>query len=244
MGEYFNNKKLGTCEHLMYVSRNQIIERHNKFSNEVNQNKGNLRSLKDYLDLKCNFIYRFPYKNELNAKWEDEPDNRVFSLSVDDDIVGISHSEIIQTQINGKTYNLPFCPASKEAHELGIVKINHWGVEISIYGEKYTEDNPDGYTLFECVACGEVFALDKKEALYIKEVLNKRGKAYEASCIKYKNSKELIYIAKELAKYATEIDKDEDRFVYTYQDALTWIKKMEEDEDKDFTLEELKEMLS
>lgn len=244
MGEYFNNKKLGTCEHLMYVSRNQIINRYNAFPKEVNQNKGNLPTLKDYFNLEYHFIYRFPFKEELNSNWEDEFDDREFSFTVNPDIVEIPHSNIIQTQICGKTYNLPFCPASKEAEALGVRKISHWGVTISIFGEKYTEDNPNGYTLFKCAACDHIFAIDKKESLYVKEQLEKMGYSYEASCIKYRNSKKLISIAKGLAEYATELDKDIDGLTYTYKDALTFIKKQEDYEARDLTLEELKDILS
>lgn len=175
MCEIFNNKVLGTCNHLDTVSRNQIINRIKACPNEVNQNKGNLYKLSNYLDLKCHWLYRFPYKEELNNSWEDDNSFEGISFSVDTDLVEIPHREIIQTTIKGKVYNIPFCPASKKAEELGVRKINHYGVTISIFGERYTEDNPNGYTLFECKTCGESFAVDKKEALYIKERLKDRG---------------------------------------------------------------------
>ncbi|HBJ1652473.1 hypothetical protein HYH38_16460 [Clostridium botulinum] len=241
MCEIFNNKVLGTCQHLNTVSRNQIINRIRAFPNEVNQNKGNLYRLSKYLDLKCHWLYRFPYKQELNNSWEDDNTFEGISFSVDPDFVEIPHRDIVQTEIGGNTYNIPFCPASKKAAELGVRKINHWGVTISIFGERYTEDNPDGYTLFECKTCEEIFSLDRKEALYIKERLNSMGYSYEADCIKYRNSEELISKAREICEYANSIDNE--GLTYSFQDALTYIKEQEDDENRDIPLEELKDTL-
>lgn len=240
MSEVFNNKYLGCCQALLSVSKREIVERKKLFPNEINQNEGNLNSLTDYLNLNCEFIYRFPYKEELNDKWEDEHDNHEVRISVDPDIVDIPHKNIIQTTIEGKTYNLPFCPANKNA--TGVKKINHWKTDIRIYGERYTPIAPNGYTLFECVTCGCVFALNRTEAIYIRKLLHHMGLIYESNLIKYKVSNELSMKAKELQNFANSIDNE--GLSYTYEETLSYIQRLEDKEDSDISLEDLKEILT
>ncbi|UYZ38971.1 hypothetical protein OD350_29220 (plasmid) [Clostridium beijerinckii] len=242
MGEYFNNKKLGTGRQLMDVSRNQLINEI-KFLKDTKQCNTNYRTLENYLDLKLNFIFRFPYEEELNNSWDEDNLVKDFSFSVNPEFVEIPHNENTLADICGDTYKLPFCPLSKKAKELGVVKRNDSNISITIFGEEYSEDNPDGFTLFTCTTCEKIFCIDKKESLYVKKLLNKMGYSYIASCIKYKNSEEMISMAKELSEYATKLDINRDSLTYTYQDALKFIKIQEEEDDRNLTLDELKEIL-
>ena len=60
MGEYFNGHKLGTCDHLMYVTRDELEYFREEYGMQRNQSAGSLPFIKDYLDLNCGWIYRFP----------------------------------------------------------------------------------------------------------------------------------------------------------------------------------------
>ncbi|WP_315069202.1 hypothetical protein [uncultured Clostridium sp.] len=240
MGEYFNNKKLGTDNHLMDVSRNHLINRIKEYPNEVNQNKDNPRSLQEYLDLSSNYIYRFPYKEELDLKWDEETKVKDLTFEVDPNKVDIPHRDRSHAEINGKVYNLPFCPHSKKAEKLDVRKINHKLVDITIFGDAYDIDNPGGYTLFMCTLCEKIFYIGKEESIYIKEVLRQMGYLHEANCINYKNSPELISKSKELTEYVKLIDRD--GLEYDYQGALGLIKLMEEEDEKELTIDELKDI--
>lgn len=242
MSEIFNGKYLGICESLLYVSREEIENRIKNYPGEVNSCAGSLRTLKDYLNLECGFIYRFPYKEELNDIWDEEHKEHEIVISVDPQIVKISHSNFIQTEINGQTYNLPFCPASEKAEKLGVKKINQWLINIKVYGQKYTVTDPEGYTLFECAACGSVFALDRSKTLYIRKRLKENGMEYEANLIKYKTSDILCNKSKQLQSYANKIDNE--GLIYSYKDTLSFIKSLEDEEDRDIPIEELEEYLS
>lgn len=190
MAEIFNGVKLGTCEHLMYVSRKEIEKKVSENYGLLNKSEGNLVNLKDYLDLECNWIYRFPFEDELNSKWENINTRyeRTFKITgIDPSKIAIPHNNFIQTSINGKTYNLPFCPVSEDAEKLGVKKINHWGIDVNIVGERYNKENPNGYTLLECSSCGKWFVLDEEEAEYLIERLKSKGYEYEANLIKFKN---------------------------------------------------------
>ncbi|WP_321835628.1 hypothetical protein [Clostridium butyricum] len=241
MAEIFNGKYLGCCESLSSVSRRELINRVRDYPHEVNMNKGNLNLLTDYLNLAYQFIYRFPYKEELNDRWESEHENHDVILSVDPDIVGIPHKNFIQTTINGRVFNLPFCPSNIECAKIGVKKINHWKTDIRIYGEKYTQVAPNGYTLFECLTCGSVFSLNRSETIYIRKLLHHMGLTYEANLIKYKVTDELSIKAKELQEFANNIDNE--GLTYTYEDSLLYIQQLEDKDDRDFSIDELKEIL-
>lgn len=241
MSEIFNGKYLGMCQSLLYVSREEIENRIEDYPSEVNSCEGNLRTLKDYLNLKSEFIYRFPYKEELNDNWDEEHKQHEIMISVDPEIIKIPHKNFIQTEIMGRTYNLPFCPASEEAEKLGVKKINHRAIDIKVFGQRYTETDPEGYTLFECVACGSLFALDRSEALYIRNKLIERGMSYEAKFIRYRTSDKLSLKAKQLQEYANSIDPE--GLTYSYKETLNFIKFAEDEKDRDISIEEFKEIL-
>ena len=241
MAEVFNNKHLGCCESLLNVSRDDILKRLKQCPWEVNKCIGNLETLNDYLKLEYEFIYRFPYKEDLKDEWDTDHEFHDVVISVDPDVVKIPHYDFIQTTIKGQTYNLPFCPENEDSEKMGVVKINHYFVPIRIYGERYTKKNPLGYTLFQCVACEKLFALERGEALYIRKLLNNIGNGYEASLIKYKVTEELSEKVKQLQEYVNSLDNE--GLTYSYEDTLKYILSREDEENRDIPIEELKEYL-
>ena len=67
------------------------------------------------------------------------------------------------------------------------------------------------------------------------------GLVYESKLIKYKVSDELSIKAKELQNFANSIDNE--GLTYTYEQTLSYIQRLEDEEDRDIPLEELKEIL-
>lgn len=195
MGEYFKGKKLGTCEHLMYVTRKEILDRVNQYPNEKNTNAGNLDYLRDYLDLSSNFIYRFEFEDESMDSWDKEREAfKTIVLDIESDRVEVPHRDFHQMHLdNGECYNVPFCFYSDKAKEFGIKKISSPNrIKIEIVGERYREDCPDGYTLLKCNCCGEMFSLSEDESEYISEQLRFSGYNFEADKIKPRIKREKI----------------------------------------------------
>lgn len=189
MGEYFKSKKLGTCDNLMYVTRKEIEERVSKYPNEINDNNGSLPYLKDYLNLDSNFMYRFEFKDELDMSWdEDREPFKSITIDIDKRKVAVPHRDFHQRHLdNGECFNLPFCFYSDKAFEMGIKKISSPGnIKVDIIGERYTNDNPNGYTILKCNCCGEMFALSEDECVEVVRALKLEGYDYEASLIKPK----------------------------------------------------------
>lgn len=238
----FNGKYLGSCESLLNVSREEIIKRVKEHPGEINTCKGNLPTLEDYLKLDNEFVYRFPYEEEVNDTWEEGHKEHNVLISVDPNIIKIPHKNMIQTSVKGKTYTLPFCPASDKAYKPGVKTNNHCNVYIKIYGQKYTPISPTGYTLFECVACGAIFALNRKETLYIRDILSKKGFKYEAEQINYPITDDLSLKAKLLTDYANE--NDDEGIIYSYEDSLKYILSLEDEEDRDIPIDEIIDYLS
>jgi hypothetical protein len=167
MGEYvkvkrLGNVKLGTCNHLMYITKK-----------EVEQLLG-VNSV--YNQLKHGFIYRWDNTNTIRS-WEDisncEPfQYKSFTVSNVDELE-IEHNNTVQMTISSNNdfksvANLPFCLYSNKAKDLGVKLINHYGFKFNIIGDKYSEQYPNGITILACSCCGTWFSINKKELDYIK----------------------------------------------------------------------------
>ena len=207
MGEYFKEKKLGTCEHLMYVTRKEIENRVQQHPMEKNTDSGSLKYLKDYLNLDFNFLYRYEFEDELNKKWDEDRDPfKTIVFEVDSKKVEVPHRDFKQVTLdNGECYNVPFCFYSDKAKELGIKKVSSPDkIKIAIVGERYTKNNPQGYTVFKCACCNEMFSLSEDEVPFVENVLRLEGYAFESTKIKarYKRKK----ISKE--EFITKVVKD------------------------------------
>lgn len=191
MGEYFQQGryevKFGTCEHLMYVRRDEL-ERATESGDIENEASGNLGHMSDYLRLSCNYIYRFPVASEDGQTWQDANGRQPFDyieIDVDNTVVNICHSgNVIHKGIDGILFNLPYCPYSMTAKEAGFRPINFYKTRIKIVGERYNVGNPNGYTLFECALCGAWFPCDEEELPHIQEALRRAGYTVEAERIK------------------------------------------------------------
>lgn len=184
MGDYFEGHKLGTCSHLMFITREEIV----KFSGAQAPVPKN--ELSKYLDLKSEFLYRFPRKND-QAFMLREIDSRepfdYLKVPVPRDFE-LLHSDFAQVHMSvvggGKAVvNMPFCPLSQKAADAGFRPINFWP-EVQIKGQRYTEDHPNGVTVFSCPFCGQNFYCDEEECDVIREALVQRGMAWEAEQIK------------------------------------------------------------
>ena len=203
MGEYYNGVKLGTCDHLMYITRKEVeyhaAKEDLKFA--TNQSAGNLLKLSDYLGLTSNFAYRFP-REDLQTNFDcigsREPfDYLHFDYEPILEVWGdIMHNDFEQVTIKstqgetGSTYNLPFCIASDKGrtlfNALGAKKLGNQSIIVNIIGERYNEDNPDGYTVFGCAECGEWFAITEGELPEYKAQIEAQcGKKY-AELIKHR----------------------------------------------------------
>lgn len=187
MGEYFKGRKLGTCDHLMYVTRKEIERRVELYPHEKNTDAGNLDYLKDYLDLGCNFMYRFEFEDESKDSWNTEREAfKTIIFDVESDKVEVPHRDFHQMHLpNGECYNVPFCFYSEKAKELGVKKISSPNrIKLAIVGERYREDCPNGYTVLKCNCCEEMFSLSEDESDYISQQLRFKGYSYEADRIK------------------------------------------------------------
>lgn len=185
MGEYFQDHKLGTCTHLMYITREEV----ERFCG-VDRDCDRSDSLAQYLSLKSHFLYRFPRKLD-QALLLRQIDHRepfdYLKIPVPRDFE-LLHSDFAQVQMStaggGKVViNMPFCPLSKQAAEAGFRPINYWP-EVQIVGNRYTEDFPNGVTVFACPFCGQQFYCDEEECNVIREAMIQRGLDWEAEYIK------------------------------------------------------------
>ena len=183
MGEYFKGHKLGTCSHLMYITREEV-EKFAGFDAEDGVYLG------QYLSLKAEFLYRFPRKNDI-AFMLKEIDRRepfdYLKVPVPQDFE-LLHSDFAQVHMSvvggGKAVvNMPFCPLSQKAAAAGFRPINFWP-EVQIKGQRYTEEYPDGVTVFSCPFCGQNFYCNEEECDVIRESLIVMGMEWEAERIK------------------------------------------------------------
>lgn len=179
MGEYFKGHKLGTCTHLMYITREEV----ERFAGEDG-------GLKPYLSLSAGFIYRFPREHDraymLSKIDEREPfDYLKVWVPRDFELLHNDFAQVHLSNVGGGevVVNMPFCPLSKEAADAGLRPINYWP-EVQIIGNRYDEEHPDGYTTFACPFCGQWFYCDEDECDVIREALTARGYAWEAEHIK------------------------------------------------------------
>ena len=167
MGEYVttrsgDNVKLGTCEHLMYVRKDEV-------ESEAKVN----RAAREYLDPTCNWIYRFPWPQEdgqpIEAANGREPfDYGNFIFTCED--LEIDHQEICQHVSANHSYGLNVmipCPAGKDFD----LKRSHGQIfhPFRIIGERVKPGQC--YTVFACGYCDQWFSLggDEGDA----EALNK-----------------------------------------------------------------------
>lgn len=243
MGEYFKGRKLGTCNNLMYVTRRELVDRVNAYPNEVNTDGGNLPYLKDYLNLNSEFMYRFEFEDELKDSWNVERDAfKTIVFEVDKDKIEVPHREFHQMHLpNGECYNVPFCFYSEKAVEFGIRKISSPSkIKISIAGERYKEECPNGYTVLKCDCCGELFSLSEDESDYVSEVLKLDGYAYESKKIKPRVKRTNISKSEFISNVIKEgnVDMIVD-IVGQYDSNNDSIDKLITEKLKSFTLEEI-----
>jgi len=172
MGEYWNGIKLGTCESLYYVRREEIEKEILKNPSAINKSEGNLTQLQNYLNLDYRFMYRFPFADEDNQtiNYSNSRDyNRKLIFKAPSDL-GLHKDDICQIHIGSGwggeplkesiCVNLPCCPYHNEAMKKGLRLCSPTFAEFTIIGERYTKENPQGYTLFSCLTCGSWFSLD------------------------------------------------------------------------------------
>ena len=204
MGEYFNGTKLGTCTHLMYISREEMEELagdggevRNRMSNNCDHN-----SLESWLRLKPGFLYRFPRHNE-HARTLKQIEGRepfdYIRLEIHNEFEAL-HKDFSQIQITGnwlrvpETYNFKFCLLDRKHYDMAHpIKYGGWSKPpqevaptiIEIVGNRYTEEQPDGYTIFQCPCCEQRFSCDAEEIeKYIKPAMIGHGLKYEAEYVK------------------------------------------------------------
>lgn len=185
MGEYYKGHKLGTCNHLMYITREEV----ERFCGEDRYSERR-DSLAKYLSLKSHFVYRFPRQND-QATMLSKIDNRepFDYLKVwvprDFELLHRDFSQVHMSTADGGqvVVNMPFCPLSEKAAAAGLRPINYWP-EVQIIGEQYDEEHPEGYTIFACPFCGAWFSCDEAECDVIRDALTARGYAWEAEYIK------------------------------------------------------------
>lgn len=181
MGEYFKGHKLGTCTHLMYITREEV----ERFAGE-DENQG----LGPYLSLSAHFIYRFPRQHKraymLKNIDEREPfDYLRIDVPRDFEILHDDFAQVHMSTVGGAdvVVNMPFCPLSNEAAAAGLRPINYWP-SVQIIGNRYDEEHPEGYTTFACPFCGQWFYCDEAECDVIRDALTARGYEWEAQHIK------------------------------------------------------------
>lgn len=197
MGEYFKDKKLGTCEHLMYVTRKEIKERVEISPLERNTSSGNLDFLEDYLNLEHRYIYRFEFEDELDLKWHDDKEyDKTIKFAISPDKIEVAHRDFSQINLDdGKCFNLPFCMYSDKAKGIGIREVNtSHQLKLAIVGERYTIETPNGYTILKCDCCGGMFGLSEDESDNVSKVLRSMGYNYEADRIKPLTKREKVDI--------------------------------------------------
>lgn len=190
MGEYFKDHKLGTCDHLMYITREEVQH----FAMDAGNGE-----LAQYLRLDYEFLYRFPRKND-QARTLDDIDRREPFDYIRIEVCGLDvlHKEFAQVKMtfgncDTKVYNLNFCPANPAHFDIAKpTQLVGWNPPngqirqtIEIIGNRYTENRPEGYTLFRCPVCDQWFSCDQREIDdFIRPVMIERGLEYEASFLK------------------------------------------------------------
>lgn len=181
MGEYYKGHKLGTCSHLMYITREEVEYFAGRATDEYD-------TLGYYLS--PGFLYRFPREHD-QAHLLSHIDRRepfdYLKVSVPREFKML-HSDFAQVHMStvdgGKAVvNMPFCPLSQKAADAGLRPINFWP-EVQIIGQRYTEEYFNGVTVFACPFCGQRFYCDEEECEVIREALEMRGYAWEAEQIK------------------------------------------------------------
>lgn len=207
MGEYFNGYKLGTCDHLMYVTRPELEMFAEKIGDAYNQSKGNLLFIKDYLRLGVGYLYRFPREFDQKKRLEDianrKPDDylQIFVPGKFE----LPHKEHVQVQLIShvscfrETFNLDFCPMNAKNWDKGFRP--KWAVDraeppeeicnipLNIIGNRYTEENPEGYTVFSTVCCDEWFACTQEEIdQFILPDMETRGLIWEMQHVRGKKA--------------------------------------------------------
>lgn len=181
MGEYYKGHKLGTCDHLMYITREEV-----EYFAGVDADEG--VRLGSYLQ--PGFTYRFPREHDRAVRLahidQREPfDYLKVSVPRDFELLHRDFAQVHMTTVEGgkAVVNMPFCPLSPKAAEAGLRPINFWP-EVQIIDQKYTVEHPDGVTIFACPFCGQWFYCDEEECDVIREALVQRGFAWEAERIK------------------------------------------------------------
>lgn len=195
MGEYFKEHKLGTCEHLMYITREEV----ERFSSDLPGDQAN--GLRRYLTLEHRYIYRFPRETEqiVSLVGIDKRSGSCYIRLNVPASFGVPHGGSAQVEmksVNGwsEFMNLDFCPASPEwASKFKPTRYCGWPEQfesiyqqpLDIVGNKYTPEHPDGYTLFRCPVCDSWFACDEGEIEdVIKPAMKKKGYIYEVNHLK------------------------------------------------------------
>lgn len=200
MGEYFDGHKLGTCCHLMYVTREELIQFPMK---RRNKSGGNLPFIEDYLDVKKRWLYRFPRKHDQATRLEDidrrKPDDYL-TLYVPGKLE-VPHKQSSQFLLTSRrtgfeeTFDLDFCPMDAKQWSKGLRPTWSVGLELKpeevsnipiyVIGNQYSEENPDGYTVFATVCCDMWFSCNREEIeRYIYPDMLSRGLDWEAQFIK------------------------------------------------------------
>lgn len=206
MGEYFNGVKLGTCTHLMYISREELEEMAGSTENGRNPlqpERSDHPSLSAWLSLKPGFLYRFPRKKE-HAKMLKQIEGRepfdYIRLELRNGFKAL-HKDFSQVQITipgldrvPVTYNLKFCLLDTAHYDMAYpTQYGGWDrpakeiapTIIEIVGNRYTEEYPEGYTVFRCPCCDQQFSCWPDEIdQYIKPAMIEAGLSYEAEFIR------------------------------------------------------------
>ena len=181
MGEYYKGHKLGTCTHLMYITREEVEYFAGKAVDQFD-------ALGYYLQ--PGFLYRFPREHDRATRLAQIDQREPFDyLKVwvprEFELLHSDFAQVHMTTVGGgeAVVNMPFCPLSPKAAEAGLRPINYWP-EVQIIGQRYSEEHPDGVTVFACPFCGQHFYCDEEECDVIREALIQRGYAWEAERIK------------------------------------------------------------
>lgn len=161
MGEYITTHsgdrvKLGTCEHLMYVRKDEV----------ESEAKVNM-AIREYLDPACNWIYRFPWPQEDGqlvecAGGRDPFGYGNFVFTCDD--LEIEHQDIVpHIKVSGThAYQVNVwipCPASKGFNfKTSVGGPSH---PFKIIGERVKPGQC--YTVFACGYCDQWFSLGDDE---------------------------------------------------------------------------------
>lgn len=179
MGEYFKDHKLGTCDHLMYITREEV-----EYFAASESDEG----LGYYL--RPGFLYRFPREHDRAIRLEQIDRREPFDyLKVyvprDFELLHSDFAQVSMSTVGGGSavVNMPFCPLSQKAAEAGLRPINFWP-EVQIIGQRHSKEQPDGVTVFSCPFCGQHFYCNEEECDVIREALVQRGYAWEAERIK------------------------------------------------------------